>query len=227
MNPKQPFGSKNMFKLIGIYFAGIAMACLSAKANLLVNGSFEAPNSNYRYVRGGSSLLPGWRTELNGVEIVTDRDIGVGYTYLSTIQDGKQMVDLAPFVYTGGGISQTFPTSPGLSYEVSFYASSVQSFGKNGTGSLIISVDSVVQHLELITRQADFDWKPYRFAFVASDSQATLKFVSLSDPFRQFAAIDNVSVVQVPEVSSVVMGLVGVAALVAVRRRWTFARSSE
>lgn len=198
---------------------GFMVALPSAKANLLINGSFEAPTSNYRYVPGGSSLLSGWRTELNGVEIVTDKDIGVGFTYHSTIQDGKQMLDLAPYRYQGGGISQTFSTTPGLSYEVSFYASSVQSFGKNGTGSLTISVDSIVQHLELITPRSDFDWKPYRFGFVASDTQATLKFVSMSDPFSQFAAIDNVSVVAVPEIPTLVMALAGVAGLGAFRRR--------
>ena len=78
----------------------------------------------------GSTYLPGWLTQLNGVEIVTATDIGVGYNYPSTIQDGTQMIDLAPFIYTGGGISQTFATTPGTSYNVNFYGSSVSSLGR-------------------------------------------------------------------------------------------------
>ena len=69
-----PNNPPNVKKIV-ICVPGFMVALPSAKANLLINGSFEAPTSNYRYVPGGSSLLSGWRTELNGVEIVTDKDI--------------------------------------------------------------------------------------------------------------------------------------------------------
>lgn len=199
--------------------AGAAIALFPARANLLVNGSFESPAGGYQYVPGGSTYLSGWLTQLNGVEIVTATDIGVGYDYPSTIQDGTQMVDLAPFVYTGGGISQTFATTPGTAYDVNFFGSSVSSFGKNGTGSILVTVDSSVQLFNLNTPGSDFDWKPLGLSFVASGTTATLTLVSLSDPYTQFAAIDNVSVTAVPEPlgTSVVAGL-GLFGLAGFRR---------
>ncbi|MFO1459965.1 MAG: DUF642 domain-containing protein [Verrucomicrobiota bacterium] len=205
--------------------AGVAIALFPARANLLVNGSFETPSGGYLYVPGGSTYLPGWLTQLNGVEIVTATDIGVGYNYPSTIQDGTQMIDLAPFIYTGGGISQTFATTPGTSYNVNFYGSSVSSFGKNGTGSILVTVDSSVKLFNLNTPSSDFVWDPLGLSFVASGTTATLTFVSLSDPYTQFAAIDNVSVTAVPEPleTSVLAGL-GLAGLAGVR---SFRRGKE
>lgn len=188
-----------------------AVACtLPATANLLVNGSFEDPAGGYVYLPGGSTYLTGWKTQLNGVEIVTATDIGVGYPYPSTIQDGNQMIDLAPYIYTGGGISQTFATTPGVTYDVSFYTSSVSSFGKTGTGSILASVDATVGLFNLSTPSSDFVWEKQGLSFVASGSTATLTFVSLSDPYTQFAALDNVVVTSaVPEVRdyAVITGL--------------------
>lgn len=213
----------NKAKYLALGFAGAAFALFPARANLLVNGSFETPAGGYLYVPGGSTYLTGWLTQLNGVEIVTATDIGVGYDYPSTIQDGTQMIDLAPYVYTGGGISQTFATTPGTSYNVNFFGSSVSSFGKNGTGSILVTVGSSVQLFDLNTPSSDFDWKPLGLSFVASGTTATLTFVSLSNPYTQFAAIDNVSVTAVPEplgVSALAgLGLVGLAGARRLRSR--------
>ena len=206
-------------KHLAIGITGAALSLLPARANLLINGSFETPSGGYLYVPGDSTYLTGWKTQLNGVEIVTATDIGVGYPYPSTIQDGTQMIDLAPYTYTGGGISQTFATTPGMSYNVNFFGSSVASFGKEGTGSVLVTVDSSVQLFDLYTPSSDFDWKPLGLSFVASGTTATLTFVSLSNPYTQFAAIDNVSVTAVPEPlgASVVAGL-GLVGLAGVRR---------
>ena len=81
--------------------------------NLVSNGSFETPPGNYEYIPGGSTYIDDWTTVMNGVEIITNNDIGLGIPYPTTIDDGIKAVDLAPYTFQGGGISQVLDTIPG------------------------------------------------------------------------------------------------------------------
>ena len=89
---------------------------------------------------------------------------------------------------------------------------------QNGTGSLTISVDSIVQHLELITPRSDFDWKPYRFGFVASDTGHVEICVDERSvqPVRGDRQCFRCRSSEIP---TLVMALAGVAGLGAFRRR--------
>ena len=197
---------KNTDLLIALATSGIAAAIPAHGANLLVNGSFEDPVGAYRYVAGGSTEITGWTTQLSGVEIFTATDIGVGYDYPTVIADGVQAIDLPPYTYGGGGgISQTFATTPGVTYDVSFFAGTVASFGKPGLGNILVTVGSAVQYYPLQNFTQDWVWEQKALQFTASGTTATLTFVSLDDPYQYVASIDNVSVTAVPEVESCAM----------------------
>src|SRR5262245_14719792 len=96
-------------------------------ANLLTNGSFELPSlpSNYEAVPGDSTTITGWKTILNGVERGNLKVNGAPGT-TGTPQDGKLAIDLAPLGFTGGGIQQSFRTTPGTMYHISFYGSTIE-----------------------------------------------------------------------------------------------------
>lgn len=177
-----------------------------AGPNLLVNGSFEEPVGGSRHIAGGSTEITGWITQLDGVEVFTATDIGLGFPYPSNIADGVQAIDLPPFTYSGGGgISQTFDTVPGVTYDVNFSAGTVASFGKSGFGSFLATVGSAVKYYSLENPGQDWVWEAKAFNFTASGTTATLTFVSLDDPNRFVASIDNVSVTAVPEVEHCAM----------------------
>ncbi|HAB15400.1 MAG TPA: DUF642 domain-containing protein [Verrucomicrobiota bacterium] len=183
----------NPITVLGI--AGFSLSSVAVGENLIQNGSFESPTGNYELVPGGVSYPPGWQTRLNGVEIFTSTDLGLGYPYPTTIQDGVKAVDLAPYYSTGGGISQTFATTPGMKYEVSFWAGTENNFGKDGTGNIVAEVVSALGTFALANHTADWVWESKSLPFVAGSSSTTLTFQSLDNPFQHVASIDGVAVV--------------------------------
>jgi len=106
----------------------LVFTLLSAEAaaqNILTNGSFELPGDAgttdaYARYYGGTNAISGWLTTLNGVEYYDPSRSGLGtaHTFFGVAQDGAYMVDLAPFLDSGGGIQQSFPTTVGQEYEV-------------------------------------------------------------------------------------------------------------
>lgn len=185
---------------------GVSVVPAGGGANLLTNGSFESPAGGYEYLAGGSTAIDGWKTVLNGAEAFSQDDIGLGYPYPTTIGDGVKAVDLAPYTYQGGGISQTFATTPGLTYEVTFMAATQQAWGKGGTGTILALIGEDYGYFPLVNYQSDLVWEEKNLSFVANDTTSTLTFLSMDDPWTQLAAIDEVSVeartVPVPESSS-------------------------
>lgn len=202
-----------------LFLTALGIPSIAAAApNLIVNPGFENPPGDYRLIPGNSTYLTGWKTLYNGVEIFTHDDVGYNYPgpkvpYPSLIQDGLQAVDVAVFTFLGGGgIEQSFSTTAGLKYEVSFLASTVNLFGKDGTGNLVVEVDGVTQNYALVNMTPGLVWQNYNFDFTASGSTATLRFASFDDPNLHMAAVDAVSVVALttvpePEHVAAVVGI--------------------
>jgi len=190
----------------------IAATAPSYAAELLINGSFEqlsptvgdaSGSGGAAYIGASSTQITGWVTQLSGVEVFTALDIGLGLDYPTTIADGVRAVDLTPVNYAGGGISQTFATTPGVTYDVSFFGGTATLLGKTGYGQILVTVDSAVKLFEFFNQESNWVWKQKEFQFTATGTSATLSFVSLQDASSHLASIDNVSVTAVPEPAAV------------------------
>ena len=184
--------------LLVILAVGVVPA---ADAQIVVNGSFEVGpsfSSQDLDVAAGSTALDGW--------VVT----GVGSSaidYLGSpwdVSDGVHAVDLDGRDSLGSGIQQTFSTTPGQSYVVSFDLSGNPGTGAAGTGlptikSIRVTVADVLHDYQFdSTGQSitTLNWVPISFSFVASDITTTLAFTSLTGFANSYGAlIDHVSVV--------------------------------
>lgn len=108
-----------------VHFVAVAMlgiVCLlstPAWANLLANPSFETgPNpGSFTDLAGGSTAISGWTVTLNHIDYIGT---------LWTASNGVRSLDLEGSVCVlftsncAGGISQSFATTPGQQYMVSF-----------------------------------------------------------------------------------------------------------
>jgi hypothetical protein len=115
--------------------------------------------------------------------------------------------------YAGGGIRQTFSTAPGVAYNVSFYAGTTASHGKEGTGIVRVSINGTEHDFPLSTASIDWDWSQKSFEFTASGGSSIIEFYSLDSGGLHIASIDNISINQVPEPSTKVLGFVGLSFL--------------
>jgi choice-of-anchor C domain-containing protein len=183
-------------------------------ANLLRNGSFEIgrnPGRHFSRLYPGSTAINGWTVTRGSIDYIG------GYWQAA---DGNRSIDLDG--RDAGEIAQTFSTTVGQSYLVTFALAGnrenlpllkemrVAAAGQSADFSFDITGKSF----------SDMGWLLKSWQFTAVDTETTLKFLSLSkrNPQTYGAALDNVSVVAisqpvaVPEPSSVA-GLIAVSAL--------------
>jgi choice-of-anchor C domain-containing protein len=188
----------------------------SAQASLLSNGSFESgslPTATGTTLTAGSTAITGW--------VVGGRGIDYIGTYWQA-SDGSRSIDLDSGTILGpgpydGSISQTFPTTPGQAYLVTFDMAGNPDGGP-ALKSLEISAagqSAVVSFLNSNQTHSNMGYQPREFPFLATDPSTTLTFVSLSGT-GYGPVIDNVAVIAVPEPSTLAAAAL---ALLATRRR--------
>jgi len=169
---------------------------IAGQAASIVNGSFEGgpeigPSSSFVTLFGGSTAIPGWT--------VTGATIDyIGPSWL--VSDGIRAVDLDGNSSTGG-IQQTFATTAGTPYMVSFDLAGNPD-GPPEVKQVRVSAGDFTQDFSFDIQgqtRSTLDWQPTSFNFIAPDSTTTLSFSSLSTVGNSFGAtIDNVDVKVVP-----------------------------
>lgn len=171
------------------------VACLMAVAAgappasaQIVNGSFEPASGvvSWMIVSGGLGTIPGWVTTDNGVEWVAGSSGG------APAPDGLHVVDLACYVYSAGGIEQTFATTPGDAFTVTFALGTLQSAGRDGTCEIVVDADGQSQTFGHVNHSGVITYATKSFTFLADDASATLRFRCLQNANQHFAYLDGV-----------------------------------
>lgn len=195
--------------------AGVTAALLATaatgRANLIVNGGFEDPviAGSYQTFGLNSTDITGW--------LVTDSDVDISHEI--TPYAGSQFLALDGG--EPGAIAQSFATTAGMQYTLSFYytyqpliglTSADANVAVNGSASLL-DVD--------FNSQSPASWALFTQNFVADSNTTTLTFTSLDAPGFPTGlvgmAIDEVSVAPVPEPATI--GLAAVSGLLLLVRR--------
>jgi uncharacterized repeat protein (TIGR03803 family) len=176
--------------------------------NRLVNGSFETPgvpDLAYGRLYGGDELITGWKTLDDGVDYYNPALVG-GLTTVPDVStglaaDGFYALNLSPIGGTGGGIRQTFPTTPGNTYHVFFKMGTSAERGRTGPANLTarITTDVTPPHeFPLPADSAQIAWELMNFDFTATKPFSTLVFTSSDDPATSFVNLDDVHVIECP-----------------------------
>ena len=194
-----------------------------AQAELIVNGSFEAPalgagHNYFQLLNAGSNALPGWTIGGKSIDV-----LGVGNPYVTgAAADGQQYIDMVGS--PGPGVlSQTISTVAGQQYLLSFaYANNYNGSATGSSQALVELLGNATLLHEVIThagsQPGDLDWVVATFAFTADSNSTTLRFSSQGVGSSGYAGVllDNVSVVAMmtPEPASLaVWSLIGAAGL--------------
>jgi hypothetical protein len=226
-------------RLNGWSVAALALAVLIgpvsvAKANLIVNGSFESaaagladgPGRQSYVVGTHDTAISGWTLVGAGdVYLHESPDIGnaIGSTF-NFAQSGNKYLDLSGGI--GGGTSgnhatvyQEFGTTPGTMYELSFYVGAAFS----PLATINVQVDGAApilnQTLTAAPPSTNIDWTQHSLLFEADSNTTRLSLKDLSSFDDNVSFVDNVSVSAVPEPSSLLMLGIGVVGLLMLRRK--------
>jgi choice-of-anchor C domain-containing protein len=205
-------------KLRDVFLAAVLAFCFARPVHagpILLNGSFElGPDipTNDILIADGSSEILGWLV------------IGGTIDYLGPpwdVSDGFRAIDLNGRDSVFSGIQQTFATTVGQAYTVSFdFAGNPQ--GLPDEKSLRVAVDGFSRdYLHNVTGQTigQLQWQTATFSFQASGPTSTLSFLSSSHtPTSYGPLIDNVEVHSVPESPSALIMIAAALAIACAQR---------
>jgi Protein of unknown function (DUF642) len=184
-------------KLAWAFAAAVLVLPHQAHANALTNGDFENPNLGTFGFQFDTTVIPGW-TVINTVDLTTT---GCCFPAFS----GHQAVDLVGTLSTGG-LTQTFATTPGQTYDLTFayshnYAASFFPGGPFITSaSASVSVvdssnNSLLSNTVTHTNANPLpDYTLFSQTFVADTALTTLTINNLTGGFNGGIYLDDVSV---------------------------------
>lgn len=202
-----------------------------ASAQLLVNGSFESPSVGLTGISVISSGFAGffWQVDAGNIEIQ-----GQQYPDLpGPAFDGTQFVDLngtAP-----GALAQTFATTPGTPYTVSFAYANNYVWTNPASPALATVHVATTSGTDLIppvtlshgtSTAANLDWTVDTFSFTPTTTTTALRFISNS-PATPLGGLllDGASVTAVPEPNTIAALASLAASGLLARRRTTRANA--
>jgi choice-of-anchor C domain-containing protein len=188
---------RSLFATLGAMTASLALAGTMLAAGPFTNGSFE----NGTYADGGS----GFQTLSAGASNITGWDIGDGgidwIGSLWTAQDPSKSIDMN--ATSAGSISQTFDTTAGATYFVSFWLAgnpTINPACTTGPKTLdVIATGGTTSSYSFdttLTSYTAMGWLAKGYTFTASGTSTTLAFTSTTTGACG-PALDNVGVTQV------------------------------
>jgi len=222
-----------MRRVFPLAIATLLLAAAPAHANLIVNGSFETPavavGSFTSFTAASATPPTGWSIVGPGaVSIVSGTFTQGGFSFPD--QDGVQWLDLTGLSSnTATGVQQTIATTPGATYDLSFWVGNVANFPSPTTTSTVNVLVNGALALAATnsTGGTTLTWEEFDVSFVAASSTTILTFLN-GDPANDDSnGLDNIVVTLaqeddptpgVPEPATLLLLGVGTAAAAAVRR---------
>ena len=192
--------------------ASALVLCSAAHANVIVNGSFESMQHDApgRYDIG---TLTDW-TASGGFMLLEQ-----GINGISNIEahSGTQYVSMGHSGQTGDTLAQTFATTAGQSYEVSFWIRAIQGLALQSVTAGVVddATQGTLGSVVAVVPETPHGWTRHAFVFEATGDAATLTLVHDTGAGQSNVVVDSVLIV-IPAPASI--GLLGLGLLAARRR---------
>lgn len=201
---------------ISLLAAGLALACTAgaASAASIVNGSFEtgpAFSGGFTTLGTGSNAIAGWTVSAGTIDYIGSHWVA---------QDGARSIDLAG--NSPGALSQTFATTFGHGYRITYWIGRNPDGGSNPrTGFIDVGGGQTQFIYSGSGSRANMQWEQETFDFVATGASTTLTFAADPATASQFfgPALDNVSIGAIPEPATWALVIMGFGAVGGALRR--------
>jgi hypothetical protein len=186
-------------------FVGLGVAQNAVAANLLQNGGFETPVQQFPdfasfNVPKGSNLITDWTVVQGNVDLTTNADYGPGINTLDTAS--KQDIDLIGDTNGSngvkGGLSQTFATTAGQLYKLTFdYSHNNGTFSPDYAAQVTLAdalTSSTIVTFEVAQNFGAAPWVASSTTFTATSDSTLLSFIDTRGAFNAGVYLDDVDV---------------------------------
>jgi hypothetical protein len=203
-------------KLIGAALFAVSLSSVGAKANLLTDGNFDSPTvaptfgfyTNYGPPNGdphygGTSFDSAWNITSGNVDLVYQAG---GWPANPDTQ--PNYLDLNG--NTAGTILQTFNTTAGQKYSLTFvYSNNAGAAPDPDRANVLVDGNTLatIQHYGATT--SDLNWTSFSQTFIASGAQTTLSFAQIDNCCNGGILLDSVNVSAIPEPATWAMMILG------------------
>jgi choice-of-anchor C domain-containing protein len=200
------------------------LACSPAQADLIVNGSFENFTVGPNDVDFGTFVrffspppntdITGWT--ISGSSSGNPNNVDLVHSSLWPAFAGTQSLDMEGAVGASGVIFQSFATTPGDIYDLSFEYSN-NPYGSGGAMNVLVTGSGTLLNQNVshnASTVGNMDYKLFSQTFTAKSAMTTLQFSALTNSGFG-VVIDAVSVnpTSVPEPSTLALLAAGIALL--------------
>lgn len=181
-----------------------ATATATPGPNLIVNSSFESPGfttgnqdpGRQRYV-APSTEITGWTIGGTGdIWLHKCPDIQVAGPSYCSADDGAIYVDLSGSGPPHATIYQDFPTTPGQSYQLSFFIGASNLNSPSSTINVQVTGASSLLNTNVtpLAPAPAINWSEQKFLFIANSTSTSVSFTGTSTTDDNVSFIDNVTV---------------------------------
>ena len=205
-----------MKKIFALAALAAASVSASAATNLFTDGSFESISQSagswntYNTVAGWTVTQAGFLPSSHGLEIRN----GVA----GTAQDGHNFIELDG--YENDRITQSFATTVGQSYEISFWYQNRDGVAAGSEGFDAVVLSGGVSSASLVGNAASNGWLQEKIIFTAGSSFTTFTVAATGTSDSLGTSFDNFSAIAVPEPATMGLFAAGLAILgLSARRR--------
>ncbi|MGH9407559.1 MAG: DUF642 domain-containing protein [Terriglobia bacterium] len=191
---------------------------------MITNGSFEtpvAPVGGFTNFITGSTAITGWTVVGPEVSVVSTSYTSFGLTF--DAEDGNQWLDLTGDVSNAvEGVEQIVATTPGTTYDLSYFIGNVVLPPGYGTTSTVkVLVDGTLIQTSTNSMGAGGTtqvWEQFSTSFTAASSSTTIEFLNEDPPTDNSNGLDNVVLnpgvaTTTPEPSTAVIFVIGLGAI--------------
>ncbi|MGE0386957.1 MAG: DUF642 domain-containing protein [Gammaproteobacteria bacterium] len=202
----------------------ISLHAAPARANEVINGSFESPlvpNNGLTLFAANSTLIQGWTVFGHDVAVL-DTGFTCCGSFVTIAQDGNQFVDLTGnSERAGGGVSQAVQTIPGREYVLGFSVGDARVLTTTPGGSFVnVGLGgSSIGTFGSLAAGGTVQWQHHEVHFIATGSAAILSFSGADAVGDVFTGLDNVTLDLVPVPVPGMLVLFGACAAGLARRR--------
>jgi hypothetical protein len=215
---KSPFHSIALFLVVALCFG--AGGYLHAG---VINGGFETPNTlQYQEILAGDPALTGWTVGGQGVLLIDGSYSEPGVAF--NPNSGLQALDITGIGNTSplNSISQFVSTTPGALYDLSFWlGNAAGNLNYLLPSSVTLEIDDAFAGLFTntdITNPNGVNWALQNYTFTATNASTKIEFIN-GVGNDSYVGLDDVSIQQVPEPTSMLLFATAGAAGLLLRRR--------